>query len=230
MNAPAQLVPRFGVSADQAYTLTQRITTIGREDINDIALPDAEISRRHARITEDAGLYTLEDLGSTNGTFVNGERLQGTIRLHNGMTIDFGEKHRFTFVQSKPALGDPLPANADPTMVDVFPADIPGAGDPQAGLATELDATPADFSQASPLETELLHPVPSEPVATTSSPPSRRRLPLIIGCLALTLICLCAATIFFLDNYQDGNLLYCGPLQGVWEFLAGLVGQTVSCP
>ncbi|MCB0014901.1 MAG: FHA domain-containing protein [Anaerolineales bacterium] len=237
MNAPAQLVPRFGVSTSQAYTLTQRITTIGREKINDIALPDSEISRRHARITEEAGVYTLEDLGSTNGTFVNGDRLAGIIRLHDGMTIDFGEKHRFTFVQAgtpdDATLLDPLGQNADPTMVDVFAAGVPAASPPphdmQMGLATELEATPSirpmELTDPAPLETELLRPVTAAP-----APKRRGRLLLGIGCLGLFVIFLCAATFFFLDSYQDGRLLYCGPLQGLWEFLAGLVGQTVACP
>ena len=95
MNAPAQLVPRFGVASNQAYTLSQRITTVGREDINDIALPDSEVSRRHARIVMEDGVYTLEDLGSTNGTFIDGQRIQNPVQLRHGMTIDFGEKASF---------------------------------------------------------------------------------------------------------------------------------------
>ena len=233
MNAPAQLVPRFGVSTSQAYTLTQRITTIGREKINDIALPDSEISRRHARITEEAGVYTLEDLGSTNGTFVNGDRLQGIIRLHDGMTIDFGEKHRFTFVQAgqpdDATLLDPLGQNADPTMVDVFAAGVPAASPPSPktrkwgwplSWKPPHPLRPMELTDPSPLETELLRPVTAAP-----APKRRGRLLLGIGCLGLLLIFLCAATFFFLDSYQDGRLLYCGPCKGCGSFWRGWWGR-----
>ena len=53
---------------------------------------DAEISRRHARLTFQGGKYVLEDLGSTNGTFVNGQRLAGPRVLKAGEVVSFGEQ------------------------------------------------------------------------------------------------------------------------------------------
>ena len=53
---------------------------------------DIEISRQHARITRDQhGQYVIEDLGSTNGTFVNGARLSAPQVLHPGDTIEVGD-------------------------------------------------------------------------------------------------------------------------------------------
>jgi pSer/pThr/pTyr-binding forkhead associated (FHA) protein len=53
---------------------------------------DDEISRNHARVTVDAsGLYAVEDLGSTNGTFVNGQRVSGSRTLEVGDTIELGQ-------------------------------------------------------------------------------------------------------------------------------------------
>ena len=50
--------------------------TIGRESGNDIVVPDASISSRHARISRTADGFAIEDLGSRNGTFVNGEPVE----------------------------------------------------------------------------------------------------------------------------------------------------------
>ena len=66
--------------------------TIGRDSINEIVINDAEISRRHARLTFQGGKYVLEDLGSTNGTFVNGQRLAGPRVLKAGEVVSFGEQ------------------------------------------------------------------------------------------------------------------------------------------
>jgi pSer/pThr/pTyr-binding forkhead associated (FHA) protein len=52
---------------------------------------DVEISRRHAQISRDAdGAFVIEDLGSTNGTFVNGERIEAPTRLGDGDRIEVG--------------------------------------------------------------------------------------------------------------------------------------------
>jgi pSer/pThr/pTyr-binding forkhead associated (FHA) protein len=63
--------------------------TIGREGC-EIVLPDPEVSRRHAILRDaDAGLL-IEDLGSLNGTFVNGERIAAPVALKPGDTVQLG--------------------------------------------------------------------------------------------------------------------------------------------
>jgi len=64
---------------------------LGRDKTNEIALPlDKFISRRHARVLLAEPECFLEDLGSTNGTFVNNERLHGRIVLTNGQVFRVG--------------------------------------------------------------------------------------------------------------------------------------------
>ena len=67
--------------------------TIGREA--DVSLPnDTAASRQHARVTKADGDYWVEDLGSTNGTWVNRHRIRRMVELHRGDIIEVGE-HRF---------------------------------------------------------------------------------------------------------------------------------------
>jgi pSer/pThr/pTyr-binding forkhead associated (FHA) protein len=63
--------------------------TVGREGC-DVLLADPEVSRRHARIVLTGAGAEVEDLGSTNGTFVNGRRITGRTALQPGDRIAFG--------------------------------------------------------------------------------------------------------------------------------------------
>ena len=64
--------------------------TIGREGC-DVVLPDPEVSRRHAVMRVlDSGDVAIEDLGSTNGTWVNDERAEGPTRVAPGDIVRFG--------------------------------------------------------------------------------------------------------------------------------------------
>ncbi len=72
-------------------------TAIGREKDNTIPLPlDGTVSRRHARIDLENGRWVVADIGSSNGTFVNGQRLSTPQRLQRGDEVQFGSV-RFRF-------------------------------------------------------------------------------------------------------------------------------------
>src|SRR5918994_3490609 len=62
---------------------------LGREDAA-LTIDDEELSRRHAVIRPGDGGIEIEDLGSTNGTFVNGSRIEGPTRLAGGDTVKLG--------------------------------------------------------------------------------------------------------------------------------------------
>lgn len=71
------------------YQLTGARTVIGRGSDADVVLDDAGVSRNHAQITLEDGGAVVRDLGSTNGTFVDGERANAS-RLADGSTITIG--------------------------------------------------------------------------------------------------------------------------------------------
>lgn len=72
-----QLTIRKGPQEGQSYSLVATMVTIGRDPMADIVITDPEVSRQHARLTRTEGGYEIQDLGSTNGTFIDGRRLGG---------------------------------------------------------------------------------------------------------------------------------------------------------
>jgi pSer/pThr/pTyr-binding forkhead associated (FHA) protein len=85
---PARLVVNGGPFVGESHPVATE-TLIGRCDA-DFVLDDAQVSRRHAVVRWSGGGLTLEDLGSTNGTSVNGVRIDGPQRLEDGDAITIG--------------------------------------------------------------------------------------------------------------------------------------------
>lgn len=77
------LVIRRQNSSPTQIEWAQTALSIGRDTANDIIIDHPLASRRHARLEYDGDGYTVRDLGSTNGTFVNGDKVDGARMLHN---------------------------------------------------------------------------------------------------------------------------------------------------
>jgi pSer/pThr/pTyr-binding forkhead associated (FHA) protein len=71
------------------------VVTIGRSIENNMVVDEAHVSGYHARVFEQSGQVLLEDLGSTNGTFINGKRVKSLTVLNDGDTLQFGTRVRF---------------------------------------------------------------------------------------------------------------------------------------
>jgi hypothetical protein len=84
-----------GLRAGSAYDLS-RGAVLGRGDQADIVLEDSFASSRHARLVPHGDVIVLEDLGSTNGTYLNDEPLRGPQPLHPGDRVRIGDTS-FTF-------------------------------------------------------------------------------------------------------------------------------------
>jgi predicted component of type VI protein secretion system len=80
-----------GPVAGQSFELGPSGANLGRSRENSIHIRDERLSRHHARIGYSEGGYYLADLDSSNGTFVNGDRLQAPRRLDSGDTVEMGE-------------------------------------------------------------------------------------------------------------------------------------------
>jgi pSer/pThr/pTyr-binding forkhead associated (FHA) protein len=106
-------MPKMIVSIDEVVIkevqLTKDRTTLGRRPYNDIVIDNLAVSGEHAAIVMTGAVVVLEDLGSTNGTYVNGKAVKKQT-LQNGDTVEVG-KYKIKFV------GDGVADNFDRTMI-----------------------------------------------------------------------------------------------------------------
>ncbi|ARU40431.1 hypothetical protein CCB80_04455 [Armatimonadetes bacterium Uphvl-Ar1] len=86
--APAVQVPVLVDGDGREYKLRAGAVMVGRQ--GDVLVEDSRMSRQHAKVSWEGSSVFVEDLGSTNGTTVNGERTTGRVLVENGATISFG--------------------------------------------------------------------------------------------------------------------------------------------
>jgi hypothetical protein len=89
-------VVRHGPNAGSSYRLDEKVTAIGRHPDSDVFLDDITVSRRHVAVERDERGYSLRDVGSLNGTYVNRKRVDEA-RLRHGDEVQVG-RYRLTFV------------------------------------------------------------------------------------------------------------------------------------
>ena len=87
----ASMLVRSGSLKGTRYPIKVPVINIGRADFNDLVIADDSVSTSHAKLQRREEVWVLSDLGSTNGTFVDGERIEGESVLSPGATIRFGE-------------------------------------------------------------------------------------------------------------------------------------------
>lgn len=171
-----RLVVKSGPNPGTPFDLTKEVTLLGRDVTNDITLGDAEVSRQHARLTQTPGGYVLEDLGSTNGSFVNGERLVAPRVLASGDLIGMGENVTLSFEATSPEAAETLMAGAV-----------------RHGAAPAPEAVMPGTTRS---EQEIAE------VATEAE--GRRIKPwMLAGAGCLVLVVLCVGTLVVLDQFFD---------------------------
>ncbi len=156
---PILLTITQGLQQGRELVFEQAEVNIGRTSENDVVLHDHGVSRRHARIVLRDEKYYVADMGSSNGTVLNGALLPGEKQLRDGDTITVGPVV-FTFVWVPPdsdedatrpiRRGDPVPADPDATrpirLGDPVPIDpditLPSLGGPPAGIDPDTTQPP----------------------------------------------------------------------------------------
>lgn len=103
-----QLVIAEGKEAGREFEFDQASVLIGRTNECDVILYETGVSRKHAQISEEAGGFFIEDLGSSNGTRVNGETISGRLALKSGDAISLGPvSFNFKPVELEPSDTEP---------------------------------------------------------------------------------------------------------------------------
>lgn len=134
-------MPKMIISVDEVVIkevqLTKERTTLGRRPYNDIVIDNLAVSGEHSVIQLTGGEVFIEDLNSTNGTYVNGKAVKKQ-QLSNGDSIEIG-KYKIKFV------GDGVAENFDKTMVvrahAAAPASPAPAPAPRPAPAASIDPT-----------------------------------------------------------------------------------------
>lgn len=92
------LYVREGTLAGQSLNIETDDYMIGRGSTCDLTLPERQVSRYHAQILQQDDGYVLKDLGSRNGTHLNGEPVTGTVPLHDGDEIQIAFAVKMVFI------------------------------------------------------------------------------------------------------------------------------------
>ena len=171
--AQFQFVMRSGPTPGVTFPLDGDQLTIGRDSSNGVAINDAEVSRKHSRLSFQGGKFVIEDLGSTNGTFVNGQRLAGPVVLKAGDVVSLGEQIVL--------------------MYDAINMD-PGAT--MAAPRRSARVEPPPMQQPAPVYA-------STPAPAYAPPPTAAKrtnmTPIFIGGGVFLFICLCASFFWWVD-------------------------------
>ncbi len=125
MNYVLQVVR--GRSASTTLKLNDGVNTVGRHDDCMIRIKSSQVSRRHCELVEEGEDLTLRDLGSSNGTFVNGKRVAGQKKLSHGDELTLGAVTLRVAKLGQPAPLGPVAAPkakaGDTAVIDAIPAE-----------------------------------------------------------------------------------------------------------
>ncbi|MCA9624763.1 MAG: FHA domain-containing protein, partial [Myxococcales bacterium] len=170
-----ELVVVRGRDLGLSFLLEGTEMVLGRSSGVELRIDDPDVSRRHARLCRTGPIWRVEDLGSRNGTFVNGERVEGTRALRLGDRLRLGTQLELAVAEDEPARGELLQrqrlmavgrlslgiAHDFNNMLATLAASIDylrqaGPGDPQ-GQADCLFDMQVAVERATELASRLLH-------------------------------------------------------------------------
>ncbi|MFZ2097048.1 MAG: FHA domain-containing protein [Anaerolineales bacterium] len=201
--AQYRLVVRQGPIPGQVFELTKNEISVGRDISNDFVVNDAEVSRKHAQLTLEGDRYKIEDLNSTNGTYIDGQRLIGPHVLAIGEIIMFGDNVGVVF-DGEPAKPDvTLPEKLDLGMTPV--AAIPA---PEESYTPPMVLPTPEASNIPVLEESMPELTPEQEIETEKKPINSWLLA-GCGCLLVIIILLIALLVFIDQPWNPGGGLYC---------------------
>lgn len=188
------LIVSEGPGQGQTYVLQDMVCTLGRTPDNTIVIDSPRISRHHAQIRLLPEGAVIEDMGSTNGTWVNGRRLTSPHRLSHGDTIGLADYITFRFETEATVRTEKLSSAPVDSATQVM-HDVP----------TYPDVTPPPIYQEAYPQVQAPPEAPSyvaaqPPLLEAQAPPKPKRSKgiYIIVALLLIAICVCLAVGIYL--------------------------------
>jgi hypothetical protein len=162
----ASLRAEKGPLAGRSFAVSRSPYTLGRGEECELTVPEAPVSRRHAQLVQQRGRWVLRDLGSSNGTFLNLQRLESPQPLHSGDLVFVGESAFHFSAPTGPSSQGRVLAKKRGSLVGVIVA---------AGIVLLLVGVAAVLlAGAKPEESEdggLLPGLPSVEIPTVDLPP-----------------------------------------------------------
>lgn len=198
-----RLVMRQGPTPGQIYELDQPEVSIGRDIANDIVINDAEVSRKHARLTLEADRYKIEDLNSTNGTYIDGQRLIGPHLLAIGEVIMFGDNVGVVFDGEPVDLDATVPSPVDISSTPVAAIPAPVISQPQPA------PVPVQQVRVAPARQQAMPVIPAEETEEPGNKPINSWLLAGCGCIVVIVLLVIAVLIFIDQPWNPGGGLYC---------------------
>ena len=197
--AQYRLIVRQGPLPGQIFELNKDEVNIGRDISNDFVINDAEVSRKHARLTMEGDQYKIEDLNSTNGTYIDGQRLIGPHMMAIGEVIMFGDNVGVIY--------DGEPATPDVTIR----SNVELGNTPVAAIPAPVESYKPPDVMVYPIAQETFEEIEQQPPAETGKKPINTWLLAGCGCLAVILLLVIALILFIDQPWNPEGGLYCKP-------------------
>ena len=238
-----RLLLQTGSTAGMDFPLEKPELSIGRDLGNDIVINDPEVSRRHAHLFLTGDTYAIEDLGSTNGTYLGGQRINAPTLLTPGAVITLGENITLIFeaipndpdatiavlrrsfqsdktqVSGQEQPVSPVPVIPQPVQNAPEPLIPPTRVPPRITPSQPIPAPPqAPAKAARPAEQESISPLPaSEPMDSLVAEPRKRSrwvTAILIVIGILLVFCVIPWIIIEITNS------YCALFPGIFNFFS----------
>jgi hypothetical protein len=161
------LILKSGPDAGKRFEINSDVVVVGRGEV-DCVIDDAELSRKHVTVRATAGGLEVEDLGSLNGTWFNGKRLEGAMVIPDGGVIRLGGKIELLIEVA------PTPAAAESRTVVapvVSPPPVVEEPPPPAAVEEPPPPPPPPAAVEEPPTKAAPPPPPPEPEVVSEGPP-----------------------------------------------------------
>jgi pSer/pThr/pTyr-binding forkhead associated (FHA) protein len=222
--AKFQFVMRSGPTVGKVYPLEAQELSIGRDDANRIVINDAEVSRRHARMELRGSAYVIQDLGSTNGTFVNGTRLSGIQVLNPGDTVTLGEGIVLAYESATDLNATILSTQPSQTVIE-RPTSAPAPAPVPRPIPTPVYSGHVPASPA-PASSVPVGQVPMPPETAPAKKGGSKTVIIIVVIAVVLILCLCVGVPFLADALRLDCMI---PFKWFFNIIGPMFGYGL-CP